>query len=235
MRDWKIGQLAVFALCVPVMACGGGGDEGATCGPGTVLRDGVCVPDGTGGGPDAGPRPDAAPAVPAGALRVFVTETDYERDLGGLDGANSLCLAAASAAGLSGPFVAWLSGNGLNAIDRLAGNGPWYDMADRLVFSNRANLATSPRVSINHDEFGDAFTLGTTSTPRVWTGTAAGGEQDNVCSGNWFGLGSSGFVTAGSLNSDDGGWTDSEALDCIAGGTRAHLYCFEVGVATATP
>ena len=40
---------------------------------------------------------------------VFVTSSTFEADLGGIAGADGKCQAAASAAGLSGTFYAWLS------------------------------------------------------------------------------------------------------------------------------
>lgn len=200
-----------------------GGDGGTECGPGTVEDNGVCIPGGNADGGASGV--DAGGEVPPGALQVFVTSTDYERDLGGRAGATNLCSAAASAAGLPGVFVPWLSDFDTEAINGVFGDGPWYSTGDELVFMNRANLATSPRVAISRDEFGSPVPI--ESTPRVWTGTAAGGTRDNICDGNWFGTGIDGFATVGSLNSSSSEWTDSENIDCIAGGTTAHLYCFE--------
>ena len=212
-----------LVVCVGLGAVACSDDSGVECGPGTVLENGQCVPDSS--GPDAGsPAVDAAD-LPADALRIFVTSTAYERDLGGAAGATALCNAAAAAASLAGSYIPWLSDDDSDALTRIVGEGPWYDTVDRLVFNNRANLSTSPQRAIDRDEQANEIPIA--SSRRVWTGTAAGGGRDNVCSGNWFGLGTNGFVTVGSTSATGGEWTDSEAIDCIAGGTTAHLYCLQ--------
>lgn len=42
--------------------------------------------------------------------RIFVTSTTYDGDLGGLDGADSICTSVANAAGISGSYKAIISG-----------------------------------------------------------------------------------------------------------------------------
>lgn len=220
----KLNKLQIAACTALVsLGCGGAEDSGTQCGPGTVNDNGVCVPSGADGGEQN--STDAGGTVPPDALRVFVTSTDYERDIGGVTGAASLCNASAAAAGLSGTYVPWLSNSQGDAIDGIFGEGPWYSTGDELTFLNRANLSTSPRTAINRDELGGLIPF--ESTSRVWTGTAAGGDRDNICAGDWFGTGTNGFATVGSLRSAASEWTDSENIDCIAGGTSAHIYCFE--------
>ena len=67
---------------------------------------------------------------------VFASSTISDGDLGGLGGADTECNALAANAGLSGEFVAWLSTNSLNAVDRMAGSvGPWLNTAGQMVAS----------------------------------------------------------------------------------------------------
>lgn len=109
--------------------------------------------------------------------------TTYKGDLGGLEGADALCQNAAAAASLEGSYVAWLSDFSNDAIDRITGDGPWYDLADQRVFANHAALSTSPLVAIDVDETGETLSIG----GRVWTATSAGGTRDGSGGENYCG------------------------------------------------
>ena len=54
---------------------------------------------------------------------VFATSTLQDGNLGGLAGADAICNTRASAAGLPGAYVAWLSSTTVDARDRLARPG----------------------------------------------------------------------------------------------------------------
>lgn len=102
---------------------------------------------------------DAAPvdAAPPTLFSFFVTSLEVMRDLsgsqdgfggnlGGLDGADGICLQAATRVGEGGKtWRAFLSveegpeGGPVHAIDRI-GDGPWYDRNERLFASGRAGL-----------------------------------------------------------------------------------------------
>ncbi len=109
------------------------------------------TPDGGGGGTvDSGgsTTPDAAGSTEP--FSFFVTSLEAMRDLsgsqdgfggdlGGLDGADSICQQIATAQGFGNKtwraFLSAVSGPGgqpVNAIDRI-GSGPWYDRLGRLV------------------------------------------------------------------------------------------------------
>src|SRR4051794_29892575 len=115
-----------FALCLSFFACTHEEDLGG--------RD-----------QNGNPPTDAGDLPGATALRVFITRTGYTGDLkgqsgatSGTSGADSLCYAAASAAGLGGEWRAWVSERYEDAIDRIVDEGPWY-LVDRrtLAFPNR--------------------------------------------------------------------------------------------------
>jgi len=89
---------------------------------------------------------------------VFVTSTSQTGNMGGLAGADAICAARASAAGLPGTYVAWLSTSGtgsVNAKDRLGSARGWI-RTDSLPFTDRVSDLTAgtilypPRL----DEFG---------------------------------------------------------------------------------
>lgn len=200
--------------------------------------------------PDAAPSPsdaavDVAPdvaLVDAGAdvpgdakidsgptfRRVFVTSGAFMKDgnLGGVTGANGKCAAAAGSQGLNAAgekWIAWLSGDGMDAIDRLTWNGPYQLLDGRQVAADKAQLRsgnlTNPIELNEKKELAD----GTADQKRVWTGTAANGNiTTNTCA-NW----SNGFQdvgTYGRATSKDGAWTAEGNTSCVA---VMRLYCFE--------
>ncbi len=138
--------------------------------------------------------------------------------------ANALCQNAATAESLGGTWKAWLSDYDSDAIDRITGDGPWYDLAASKVFANHAALSTSPTVAIEIQENGEKLAI----AARVWTGTAAGGVRrgsgDTAYCGDW-NWDAGGTATVGNTLATDGGWSDSETVTC---GQDARLYCFEL-------
>ena len=203
-----------------IVACSDPDETGITCGPGTHAEGQICVPGDN--GPDAGTSADAA-ALPPGAKRVFVTRTTYKGNLGGLAGADALCQNAATAASLGGTWKAWLSDFDFDAIDRITGDGPWYNVAGTMVFANHAALSTAPAVGVEVQENGESLIIGA----RVWTGTAAGGSHNGRGSSDycyeW--TSETGTSTVGNTLATDGAWTDSETVTCVH---NARLYCFEL-------
>ncbi|MFO0598144.1 MAG: hypothetical protein U0228_22770 [Myxococcaceae bacterium] len=98
---------------------------------------------------------------------VFATSASFDGNLGGLAGADAKCQAAASTSGLTGTFKAWLSTSTVDAIDRIAEVGPWFDTAGQQLFATKANLAAGPMtMGLWHDEYGVWM-----ATSDLWTGT----------------------------------------------------------------
>lgn len=130
--------------------------------------------------PDASLAEDGATPVP-GAKRVFVTSLTFTGDLAregkgatGLEGADNLCGAHATAANLGGTWVAWISSSAENAIDRIPDVGPWY-FVDRTtkVFASKFYIKQGPLVPLMKDERGVNVT-----SEFVWTGTDNRGQYD---------------------------------------------------------
>jgi hypothetical protein len=183
--------------------------------------------------------------LPVGAKLVFVTRSTFTGDLRGVEGADSLCMAAAAAGNLPGTFKAWVSANGydsvrrvqrmVNASERLTSNGPWYlpgvDSQGRRiqVFSSRAALRAAPLKPIDRTETLEAVP----STGRnVWTGTLSTGRGrpasstgDGTCN-DW--QSSSGSFSdasiVGTVYGQAGDWTEFDTRPCS---NRFSLYCFE--------
>src|SRR5262249_2754300 len=131
------------------------------------------------------------------------------------------CMKAAVDAALPGVWRAWLSTAAVNAIDRIAGAGPWL-LPDRMttVFASRGQLASGPAHAI--DQLADGSSLAASSFP-VWTGsTASGALATTTCLAWAVDQGATG--RAGRLDGAGAAWTDDATLGC---GTYAYLYCFE--------
>lgn len=163
-------------------------------------------------------------STPPHLRRVFVTRTAYDGDFAGLAGADAACAQAAAAGGLAGTFVAYLSVEGIPAIDRLVGAGPWYRTGDDAkVFDDVLHVGSGLlHVPIDRDERGNR--LGVGDAASVWTGTILTSVA-KTCT-NWrsnvLDVGVTG--TIGSAIHTGDGWSSDGELSCATG---ARLYCFE--------
>lgn len=151
--------------------------------------------------------------------RVFVTDTMYSGNLGGLSGADAKCQARADAAGLGGNWKAWLSDSTTNAKDRIA-NAKYVRTGDGLLIANHIVDLTDGSIAnpINRNPYGNLLSAGST-----WTGTGSNGtvSGSNTCS-NWKigGIyGEKGYVLSNTTS-----WTDNGQSYC---GYSRRLYCFE--------
>jgi hypothetical protein len=165
---------------------------------------------------------------------AFVTSATYNGNLqmagngtSGLDGADKLCQKAATDAGLTGTFKAWLSDKTTNAIDRLKDvEGGWYTAgsAPYLIFDSKASIPAGPKSSITNEK-------GNGLAAEVWTGTQTDGTKQTMdgfvgtsanCEGWILSSGDSG--STGEALSAGGSWTQSSQSQCQA---EHSLYCFE--------
>ena len=139
-------------------------------------------------------------------------------NLGGLAGGDAICAQRAAAAGLGGTFVAWLSTNGTNAIQRVTGAGPWYLTTGELAVT-RAQLTNPPITHrIERDETGKSvFGL-------VWTGTDIDGAfLDDDCA-DWTSTTNANHAATGDCKALNEPWTAATPAGC---GEPHRLYCFE--------
>jgi hypothetical protein len=157
----------------------------------------------------------------AGANYVFVTSTVYSASAVAPDAADRECNALASAAGLPGHYVAWLSTSTQHARDRLGAARGWV-RPDGLPFADSiASLTTLDRVfyPIHLDETGNAAVGG-----AVFTGTAGSGAlyPGFTCS-DWTTSSSAGNVIIGDHTGGAHTWTNAGGTLCNVEG---RLYCF---------
>jgi len=178
---------------------------------------------------DAGPLRDAdADAPPPEKKRIFITTTKRDGAFGSLAAGDAYCQAAATGAGLTGSFMAFLSITGANAVDRLNGDGPWYTM-DRqtLIFSGKRTgsqpiSGVGPAVALTQNEIGQD--LG--ANVYYWTGTDPGGVASTSNCVGWTNNAVSPFAsgTVGTAGTSNGQWTAWNPMTCYS---QAHLLCFE--------
>jgi hypothetical protein len=208
------------------LACGTGGAACQTCqSPQTCSATGQCG--------------SSTAMLPAGAKLVFTTRGEYSANFYAND-PDTNCRAAATAAGLTGTFVSWVSWTEAPAtthaaIDRVTSNGPYYLTCPGAAgyvkaFNNLSQLQGAPLVLLDCDEFGTKLTSTNITTALVWTGTVSGGAKGATCNAtktfghDWDSSSSNDLGTAGSFNGALTAWTDSGDVSCSATG---HLYCIQ--------
>lgn len=179
--------------------------------------------DGGDGGSDAGKPPRI----------VFVTNQRFNGSMGGLNGADNRCTAAANDAGLGGSYVAWLGSGASSPSTRIPDPRRAIVFPDRktAVAGSLADLAANgPRASLVVDERGASLTAADCADDRVWTNATAAGAVANpsLDCGSWGGVTAGG--NAGQLGSaPPGGAQDAWTAGCpqLPCQLDGHLYCFQ--------
>jgi len=201
-------------------------------GPGPdVLDDAAAPPDAAqaeGSTSDGGPDADAV--TPPTTRRVFVTKKTYAPNFGGLSGGDGICQASASAAGLGGTWMAWLSSSTVDASSRLEHAAvPYVDMTGARIAQNWTELTSGTlERAIDHDATGALA-----PAELVWTSTLSNGSTSSGAQGaclDWTSADSARNADVGTTAAVlDGGavglsWTFSAASPCDA---SFPLYCIE--------
>jgi len=215
------------------MACGG------TCmactAAATAGTDGACAPVTT------GLDPDGECAVGQGCMSAgcddhtvaFISSIPYTGgDFGGLTGADAECQTLASAAGLPGTFLAWMSDDNTSASDRFSHSVMPYERVDGMqIAADWADLTDSSiGVTMSLDESGVLKPVpGTISTcasdQPVWTGTETTGlSAQGLNCFNWTGGSNTRW---GQADQTAAQWTRWCTLSGSCSSFTAHIYCFQ--------
>ena len=155
---------------------------------------------------------------------VFVTKAAFQGNLGGLEGADARCQAAARRAGLPGVFRAWLSTSEQPAGARVVRKNVPYVMPGGVRVADNYRDLTDGRLAhpIDHTEFGEAVA----SPFLARTATTPDGQAMSPTCSDW----------TSRSRYDGGAWgatdTTSSAWSCtgVFPGRcdyLAHLYCLE--------
>jgi hypothetical protein len=159
---------------------------------------------------------------------VFVTPAIHTGLLGGLEGADAICAAAASDANLEGNYLAWLSTSTVDAKDRFGTAQGWVRPDGRVVANTVAEIVAGRMVHpIRLYANGDLVSNGV----RAWTGTGPEGTTfgAQTC-GDWS---SDSVDDSGTLGNPAGValvWTFQSTPSCDV---PHALYCFGVDHATS--
>ena len=163
-------------------------------------------PQGTGGG---------------GSNTVFITSTLYAGNMGSVAAANADCAARATAAGLSGTYLAWIAvttGTDDPATTFTQSTFPYQQVTGTVIASNWAGLTSGTLTNaLQKNEYGSFVAGGI----KVWTNVATNGTA--VVSGNqstancsaWTSNGVSPHLGYyGITGSTTATWTDSTSIGC---------------------
>jgi hypothetical protein len=152
--------------------------------------------------------------------RVFVASTPITGALGGIAGGDAICAARATAAGLNGTFIAYLSSSTLDAPSRLSTSRGWV-RTDGAPFADSPSSLTTGEIVFpaRLDELGSDL-----GDPEVFTGTEWGVKTVETCA-DWTSADNAlnGSVNEVKLALD---LPRSWGLGC---GNEAHLLCVEIG------
>jgi Tol biopolymer transport system component len=154
---------------------------------------------------------------------VFVSSATNDGDLGGVSGADATCASLATAAGLSGTYLAWLADDATTPSARFTQAGVPYVLVDGTLVANDWSDLTDGSLQnpIGLTETGAA----PVSPLAVWTkvsssgGSAGFSDCNDWSSGSFF---SSGVV--GDAGSSGTAWTDDDLSLCS---NARRIYCFE--------
>jgi hypothetical protein len=137
-----------------------------------------CVETGTGPA-----LPSRHPVTPR---RAFVTSVSGNgvlstwadaQSLTGISAADAVCQARARYAGYtnSASFRAWAAYSSVYAVNRLAGNGPWYRPDGILVAASKLDLTDGRLGAPLYQMETNAYAMGNAETGSVWTGALYSG------------------------------------------------------------
>ena len=187
-----------------------------------IALTGLLACAGTDGGTDAGTGGSAGTGGDSGQTdrRIFRTSTAQTANLGGIAGADEICAAQASAAGLEGEFKAWLSTIASPVFQRVTQSSGPYVLVDGTIVANDWDdlVDGSILTPINLDA------SGVIRPGEVWTGTLAtgGSYPDDDCAA--FTSGSTGVALCGATDTTSSKWTENITPACS---TLLGLYCIE--------
>jgi hypothetical protein len=157
--------------------------------------------------------------------RVFVTSGRYGGELGGLDGADGYCQAAADTAGLGGSWKAWLSDSTSCAEQRLEHSAVPYRLLNGVQIASDWGDLTDGMLDAAINITEEKSFVG--SLDGVWTSTTLAGEWSPIgwCCSDWTNFAASDEGMTGHANRSDGWWTASGGAAYCNYSWR--LYCFE--------
>lgn len=197
-------------------------------------------------GSSAGPPPPPNTPIPDDGhpRRMFVTSSLFDGNLGGVAGADAKCAAHASATGLTGTYLAWLSTSQTSPAQRFTHHPTGYALLDGTVVATSWDDLIDGAIAhaIDLDETGAFHDVpgSLRFAVSVWSSTDTSGnrstaEYDDLCDDftvgvatgsapdRWGKLGQI-YDSSGAQDFTDLRWTDGAVTYCSV---QAALYCVE--------
>ncbi|GEM_PF-3292704 len=163
----------------------------------------------------------AAGSIPAATEKlVFVTSGTWDGNLGGISGSDAKCQSAATTAGLTGTFKAWVSDGTDSPSTTFTQASVSYKLVNGTTIADDwADLIDGTiQNAITIDE--NSATPGAPTS--VWTGTNTDGSSNTDHCSMWASTAGSGL--GGLMSATTSQWTNRTPLSCTV---TARLYCFE--------
>ena len=156
---------------------------------------------------------------------VFVTKNSFGTNLGGVTGADGICAAAATTAGLKGTFKAWISDGVVAPTNSFKKSNTPYVLSDGTtkVADSFAALATDPlKHAIDKAEDKTPVTGKVVMTNVKTDGTPSSASME--CA-SWSSTTGTDKFVSGSTDLTTPAWTDGPVKACEAT-LQYHLFCF---------
>lgn len=154
---------------------------------------------------------------------VFLTSAVFGAQLGGIEGADAKCQAAAETAGLDGTFRAWISTPASSPMATFVQSSEPYVRIDGVeVAANWSDLIDGELAApLEVDEWGNV--QNNAECGNVWTNTLRDGKphDEDACTG-WTGLQDAALL--GRSDVSNYFWTEGCVQDCLK---QHHLFCVE--------
>ena len=151
---------------------------------------------------------------------IFVTREGFDADMGGLAGADSNCMSAATAESISGTWIALLSTSTVDAVDRLPETAFTTIRGEELA-DNKVDLFTE-----NLKKLISFTERGIIGENGVWTGSDTDGtyDVDSTCA-DWTSTSTELNGRTGNNRYTSDRWIKDSRTTCATESMRGRLYC----------
>ena len=149
---------------------------------------------------------------------IFITESTDDGNMDGVSGANVICQGEATDLGFSGNWIAILSADGTNVIDRITHNGEFINIKGEHLANNKNDLFDGIDNYI-YTSYG-----ATPSSNSAWTGTGSDGKHKNPDCYSWSSSGTQERGLIGNASVLNSGWIDTNT-NGVCNNEVYRVYC----------
>ncbi len=139
-----------------------------------------------------GSTPDTSAKLPS--KHVFITHDLFPANLGGSNGADAKCQAAAESAGYSTTFVALVSSGKTGALSRVTSTGPYATMNEETAYLTKNDFLATSFTTLRDEN-------GYVAATEVWSGSDSNGLASTHDCLSWTSVAGADDATIGSDDS----------------------------------